>query len=177
MARKHISKEEMAKQVAWFKELEPSSQAFLDTVIPGYQRLVYNVIGRGVTEDESLKVAITDVQDFNMTLNCVSPGNGAALHSHTTSEVFMPLTGRWSIFWGDNGENELILGPWDTISLPTEVMRGFRNVGNEDAYLLGILGGTDAGRVTWAPQVIEQARKNGAQLNEDGSPIRADQPK
>ncbi len=172
MARVHISKEEMAKRVARFNELEPSSKAFLDSLIPGHERRTYNVIGRGVTEDASLKAAITDVQDFNITLNQVPPAKGAALHSHTTAEVFIPLTGQWAIYWGDNGENEFILEPWDTISLPPGVMRGFRNVGNEEAYLLGILGGTDAGRVTWAPAVIERARETGARLDEEGNLIR-----
>ena len=31
---------------------------------------------------------------------------GAALHSHSTVEVFIPLSGTWSIYWGDEGEQE-----------------------------------------------------------------------
>ena len=38
----------------------------------------------------------------------------------------MPLTGSWSVQWGDQGENELVLGQWDVISIPINVMRGFR---------------------------------------------------
>ena len=45
--------------------------------------------------------------------------------------------------------------------MPPGVMRGFRNVGQDEAYLMAILGGTDAGRVSWAPQVLEQARQTG----------------
>ena len=45
------------------------------------------------------------------------------------------------------------------------VQRGFRHVGREEAYLMGILGGTDAGRVSWTPQVLEQARQTGLQLD------------
>lgn len=171
MASVRISKEEMLKRVARFKELQPSRQAFVDSLIPGHERAIFNVIGRGVTEDASLNSAITDAQDFNLTLVQAAPRKGAALHSHTTVEVFISLSGEWAIYWGDNGEEEIILGPWDTISVPPGVMRGFRNVSNEEAYLMAILGGTDAGRVSWAPKVLEKARQTGLQLDEQGNLI------
>ena len=169
MASVQISKGEMLKRVARFKELRPSRQAFVDSLIPGHERAIFNVIGRGVTEDAYLNPAITDARDFNLTLVQAAPTKGAALHSHTTVEVFIPLSGEWAIYWGDNGENEIVLGSWDTISVPPGVMRGFRNVGNEDAYLMAILGGTDAGRVSWAPQVLERAKQTGLQLDEQGN--------
>lgn len=169
MASVQISKEQMLKRVARFSALQPSRQAFADNRIPGHERVIFNVIGRGVTEDASLQPAIIDVQGFNLTFVRVAPGKGAALHSHPTVEVFTPLCGEWSIYWGERGEEEIILGPWDTISVPPGVMRGFRNVGQEEAYLMAILGGTDAGRVSWAPQVLEQARQTGLQLDAQGN--------
>ena len=173
MKGKQMSRAEMLKRVARFKELKSSSRAFVDTLIPGHEREIYNVIGRGVTEDAALKSAITDVENFNMTLVKASPGKGAALHFHPTVEVFMPLSGKWAVYWGDNGEEEVVLERWDVISVPPGVMRGFRNAGTEDGYLLAILGGTDAGRVTWAQQVIEQAKKTGLALDEHGNLVRA----
>ena len=101
-----------------------------------------------------------------------APGKRAALHSHTTVEVFIPLSGEWAITWGDKGENEIVLGPWDTISIPPGVMRGFRNVSKEEAYLLALVGGQDAGRVTWPPEVLEQARHTGLALDQQGTLIR-----
>jgi len=56
-----ISVEEMERtRVARFNRLTPTSRGFVDTAIPGYERLIYNVIGRGVTEDSTLRPAITD---------------------------------------------------------------------------------------------------------------------
>jgi quercetin dioxygenase-like cupin family protein len=168
-----VSKEEMLKRVARFKQLRPSEQAFVDSKIPGHERLIYNVIGAGVTEDPSLKPAIADARDFNLTYVKAEPGKGAALHSHTTVEVFTPLSGRWAIIWGDHGEDELILEAWDTISVPPGIMRGFRNAGTEDAHLMAILGGTDAGRVSWQPEVLEKAKQTGLKLDAQGNVIRA----
>jgi quercetin dioxygenase-like cupin family protein len=171
--RKQISVEEMERtRVARFKELTPTKRGFIDTAIPGYERLIYNVIGRGVTEDSNLNPAITDARDFNMTLVKKAPGNRVGLHDHPTVEVFMPLTGRWGVYWGDDGENEVMLEQWDVISVPPGVMRGFRNVGTEDSFLLAILGGSDAGHVTWSPKVIEAAREHGAQLDAKGNLVR-----
>ena len=173
MATRIVSMEEMLDRTAKFGELQPSKMAFLDTKIPGHERDIYNVIGGGVTEDASLKPAITAVQDFNVTYVGAGPGKGAALHSHTTVEVFISMSGRWSVFWGDDGENEVTLEPWDVVSVPTEVMRGFRNVGDEHGYLMAILGGTDAGRVAWAQRVLDQATETGLSLDVDGNVVEA----
>ena len=168
MTNSKVSKQEMLERVARFSTLKSSAQAFVDSKIPSHERDIYNVIGRGVTEDTHLNPAITAVQDFNVTYVGASPGKGAALHSHSTVEVFIPLSGKWSIYWGDEGEDEVILDAWDTVSVPPGVMRGFKNVGDEDAHLMAILGGTDAGHVAWAPKVLEQAGQTGLKLDAQG---------
>lgn len=164
-----VGMDEMLKRVARFKDLRPSRRAFVDSLIPGHEREIFNVIGRGVTEDTTLNPAITDARDFNLTLVHAEPGKGAALHAHPTVEVFMALSGRWSVFWGDRGEQEIVLDRWDTISVPPGVMRGFRNAGSEPGYLMAVLGGTDAGHVSWAPQVLEQAKGTGLALDAAGN--------
>jgi quercetin dioxygenase-like cupin family protein len=164
-----MSKAAMLARVARFKELKPSTKAFVDTLIPGHEREIFNVIGRGVTEDTSLNPAITDARDFNVTMVRAQPGKGAALHAHPTVEVFISLKSRFGVYWGDRGEEEIVLEPWDTISVPPGVMRGFRNVGAEEGYLLAILGGTDAGHVAWAAQVLDAAKQTGLALDAQGN--------
>jgi uncharacterized RmlC-like cupin family protein len=169
MGSVQISKSEMLKRVARFKELQPSKKAFVDSLLPGHEREIFNVIGRGVTEDTSLSPAITDARDFNVTLVRAEPGKGAALHAHPTVEVFIPLKSRFGVYWGDRGEEEVVLELWDTISVPPGVMRGFRNAGAEEGYLLAILGGSDAGQVAWAPQILESAKQTGLALDREGN--------
>lgn len=81
------------------------------------------------------------------------------------------MSGRWSIFWGDEGEESVELGPHDVISVPPGVMRGFRNIGDSHAHLMAILGGSSSGKVAWAPKVLEQARKSGLELDADGNVV------
>jgi mannose-6-phosphate isomerase-like protein (cupin superfamily) len=160
--------DQMRARTARFDKLRPSAEAFVDTRIPEHERDIYNVIGRGVTEDSSLAPAITAVEGFNVTYIGADPGKGAALHSHSTVEVFVALTGRWVVYWGEDGDGETELNTLDMISVPVGVMRGFRNVGNEHAYLMAILGGGDAGRVDWAKSVLSRAKETGLELDADG---------
>ena len=159
---------EMEQRVARFKSLTPHPVTFLDQALPEHKRDVFNLIGRGVSEEKGAAAEITDVRDFNVQMSRAKPGQGAGLHSHQTIETFMPLNGRWAILWGERGENEIILEQFDLISVPPGVMRGFRNVGSEEAYLFTVLGGTDPGRVTWSPALIAAARAKGWELGPDG---------
>lgn len=138
--------EEMASRVARFHDLKPIDYAsFIKNYTPdGTQG--YALIGRaGRTQP-----AISGEHGFTMAVNKVSPGKGAPLHSHPKPEVFVVLSGQCSFFWGDQGENEATLGPWDTISFPANTREGFRNVGEEEAVLLVVLTGSEIGEVTFA---------------------------
>ena len=173
MPHREVSREVMLSRTARFKGLKPSAVAFVDTKLPGHERDIFNIIGAGVTEDADLKPAISAVDGFNVTYSGAEPGKGAALHSHQTVEVFIPMTGTWSVYWGDDGENEVILEPWDVVSVPVGVMRGFKNVGTEHALLMAIIGGTDAGKVDWAESVLERAAQTGLGLDKAGNLVDA----
>ncbi len=169
MANKQVTRDEMLSRTARFKGLRASKQAFVDTRLPEHARDIFNVIGAGVTEDPDLAPAITDAQDFNVTYVGAEPGKGAALHSHTTVEVFIAMSGRWAVYWGDDGGCEIELDAWDVVSVPVGVMRGFRNIGDGHAYLMAILGGTSAGKVDWAETVLARAAGTGLALDAEGN--------
>jgi len=164
-----VTPESMESRTARFKNLSYSAQGYLDTRIPVHARNTYNVIGRGVTEDPKLSPAISEAQDFNLTYIGADSGKGAALHDHPTVEVFIAMTGKWAIIWGDEGEFETIIEQFDVVSVPPGVMRGFRNESNEHGFIMAILGGSDPGSVSWAGSVIREAEKTGLRLNEDGT--------
>jgi len=66
---------------------------------------------------------ITDVQDFHVNFIRAKPGRGAASHTHPTVEVFIPMSGRWAVYWGDDDEEKVLLEQWDVISVPPGVLR------------------------------------------------------
>ena len=71
------------------------------------------------------------------------PGQGPALHTHCeTHEIFICMTGRYEIIWGDKGEHSVFLDPCDTCAVPPGVFRRFRNASDvEDAKLLVMVQG------------------------------------
>lgn len=159
---------EMEANVARFAAQKSSSKAFLDTRIPGHEREIFGIIGGGVQEDPSMNPPLA-AQDFHLAMIRAEPGKGAALHSHLTQEVFVPLSGSWAIFWGPEGDKEVILEPYDVISVPIHVMRGFRNVSDQSAMMLAVVGGHDPGRVGWPESLKEMARGAGLEIDEDGN--------
>jgi len=169
MTDKHVTMDEMTARTARFEQLSASKQAFVDTRIPEHERVIFNVIGAGVTEDPDLAPAIASAEGFNVTYVGADPGKGAALHSHPTVEVFIPMSGRWAVYWGDDGEQQIELGPWDVVSVPVGVLRGFRNIGDSHAHLMAIIGGTDSGKVGWAQSVLDRARETGLELDKAGA--------
>jgi quercetin dioxygenase-like cupin family protein len=172
MAKLEISTNKMeSERVARFSDTEPNPMMFVDTRIPEHERELFSIIGPGVSEDPKTRPSIIDNHGFNVAYVGAEPGCGAALHNHVTVEVFIPFSGNWVIYWGDEGENEIKLGPLDCISVPPGVMRGFRNDGAEHAYMVAVVGGDDNGKVEWAQSVLDKASKTGMRLDSDGNLI------
>ena len=69
---------------------------------------------------------IRDV-DFTLHIAECPPGQGPGLHAHhATTETFFCLDGRFRVSYGDHGEDETVLEPWDTVSVPPGVVRDRR---------------------------------------------------
>jgi mannose-6-phosphate isomerase-like protein (cupin superfamily) len=147
---------EMEARVARFNALEPTDD-YVDAAIPGCERSTYRVLG-------SPGAAPLAAAGFHLNIVRCDPGKSAPLHNHLTEEVFVALTGRWQIFWGPHGDRCLVLEAWDTVSVPPGVSRGFRNIGPEPAYLMGMASGDDPGHINWPVQVRQAALAVGVTL-------------
>jgi quercetin dioxygenase-like cupin family protein len=150
--------------VVRFADVQGKSNLFLDSVIPGFTRTVWMMIGPNEGWDNPDEAPALLAEDFTVGIIGCAPGCGAALHTHETVEVFMPLSCTWTIFTEERPEGEIVVEPWDFVSVSPGIMRGFRNVGETDAHLLAVTGGTDGGNLTWAPQVRAEAQARSAVL-------------
>jgi len=158
-------------RIVRFGELIPCKTAFIDAHTPGSDRKEnFTIIGGGVSESSDQHVHINDTPGFNIGAAGQPPLCVNSLHTHSTAEVFFVLKGRWRFFWGRSGDaGEVTLTEGDLINIPTHLFRGFENIGSDYGMIMAVLGGDDAGGgVVWAPQVIEQARKHGLVLGENG---------
>tara|TARA_B100000674_G_scaffold158511_1_gene126537 strand:- start:381 stop:1325 length:945 start_codon:yes stop_codon:yes gene_type:complete len=162
----------MNNRFAKFEDLVPSTLPFVEGKLDGHkERKNYSIVGPGVAEDSKQFVKIAMPHSFNLGAVSAMPKNGSGLHSHTTAEVFIIYSGRWKFYWGAEGKNETILGAGEIISMPTNMFRGFENVGEEEGLIFVVLGGDDPGIITWVPSVLEEAKKTGMALLNDNSLI------
>ena len=166
-----MTAQEMESHIVRYDDLKPCKTAFIDAHTPGSdQKDNFTIIGPGVSESPDQHVHISETPGFNIGAAGQPPKCINSLHSHTTAEVFFVLEGRWRFFWGRWGTaGEVIVEEGDIFNVPTGMFRAFENIGNDYGMLMAILGGDDAGGgVTWAPQVIEEAKKYGLILGENG---------
>ncbi|MEM7302909.1 MAG: cupin domain-containing protein [Pseudomonadota bacterium] len=166
-----MTPQEMDARIVRYGELQPCKTAFIDAHTPGSdQKENFTIIGGGVSESPDQHVHINDTPGFNIGAAGQPPKCRNSLHSHTTAEVFYVLKGRWRFFWGRWGDaGEVTLEEGDIFNIPTGIFRGFENIGTDYGMIMAILGGDDAGGgVTWAPQVIEDAKDHGLVLGENG---------
>jgi len=160
-----------ADRLVRYEDLVPCLNAFIDTRTPGSEKKEnFTVIGPGVSENPDQHVHIGIPHGFNIGGARQPPGCLNSQHSHLTSEVFLVHSGTWAFRSGARAtDGEIILREGDVISLPTNIFRGFENIGEDTGYLFAILGGDDPGRVLWAPDVFGLAEEYGLILLEDGS--------
>jgi quercetin dioxygenase-like cupin family protein len=161
--------------VARASQVRAMDVAFLDQRIPTYERDIINMVGMGVTENAALKPNVKEgAQGFSVTYVRAKSGKGAALHRHATEEVFIPVKGRWQVFWLEGEEERALdLDEGDVVNVPIGIYRGFRSLTDSpDALLMAIVGGPDAGKVDWHPSVIEQARNTGLSVDDDGNLVK-----
>ena len=157
-----ISRAEMDARVWRFRSLTPSPRAFLDCTLPGHVRTLYSALGPGADDEQLEGTAVEDAENYFIDFVKAGPGNGAALHSHGSEETFVALTGRWEVYWGDDGGESVVLEPFDGIVVPGGVLRGFRNVGEGESVLLTVLGARDTGACVWGKDLRERFAEAGA---------------
>ncbi len=162
--------EAMAARVVRYADLRPCYNAFIDTRSPGSEaKENFTIIGPGVSENPEQYVHIAEPHGFNIGGARQPPGCVNSQHSHDTAEVFVVHSGHWRFDLGEHGDDaQVVLNPGDVISLPTQMFRGFTNVGDDVGYLFAVLGGDDPGRVLWAPDVFDMAANYGLVLLENG---------
>lgn len=128
------------RQVARFVDRVGDWDAFADARVEGYRRAQHRFIGFGASGKADGNYI--PAEHFTLSIMFVPPGQGNAPHTHEVEEVFFILRGKVKVFFEDGagGRVETVLGPWDCVSCPANVIHGYENVGLEPAYLQVMLG-------------------------------------
>jgi quercetin dioxygenase-like cupin family protein len=180
-----VSPEEMEERIFRFEDIDGKGSPigvplmFIDSILPGHLRMNYAVVGDTASEDPDHQPILGQPHKFQIGMFMCPPGNGPAWHTHDYIELFMPLSGRFRFFYGNDpdgeAEGETVIGPWDMISLPPGLWRGFENVGEKDAWCFAVLEQHEAyaGRDPYWPEwLIEQARDRGLEVDDKGKMVK-----
>jgi len=168
-----MTRDEMLARTARFKEMKTAPKVFLDMAVPKFDRDLYNVIGPAGANDPGTEPKIPS-DGFNVAYVRAEPGKGTGPHTHPVTEAFIPVTGRWAVYWGEGAEEQRIeLDPMDCCSVPPGVVRGFTNVSKEPAMLIAIVGGTGREGVDWTKGLLDAAAAQGWQLDGMGRVVRS----
>lgn len=169
-----ITPAEMEQRLVRFKSLTPRSQVLQTrSGVPAEVNEFFSAdrnytlmapkMGENSTITSTAAIEGGDAGDaISVSLAFCAPGSGPQLHAHmNTVEAFFCLKSRFAISWGDEGENEVVLEPYDFLPVPKGVMRTFINVGDEEGALLVIIQGNNGEfrDVTHPPRVARMVRE------------------
>ena len=131
----------LKRQVARFIDRKPDWDAFADARVDGYRRAQHRFIGAGGSGKHG-NTDFISAGAFTLSIMFVPPGQGNAAHTHEVEEIFFILEGKVKVFFEDGAGQrvETVLGAWDCVSCPANVIHGYENVGLEPAYLQVMLG-------------------------------------
>jgi uncharacterized RmlC-like cupin family protein len=148
---RQMTPEEMESRIARFAGLQPQATYYdKDAGIPAaaYEtvaaRKLFTLMAPSTKAGPmSARPAIVSDDKLSVIIAECPPGNKPMLHAHFfTVEHFMCLSGRFRIRWGDHGEHETFLEPYDMIAVPPAVCRDFTNVSDRTAHLLVLITGS-----------------------------------
>ena len=150
MKTRQITPAEMEKCIARFNDMEPQSSSYADDGgIPreAYETMTAKTLFLMMSPEKqggpmAQKPAIVTEDKMSVIIAECPPGDRPVLHAHhQTKETFFCLDGRFRIRWGDRGEDEIVLEPFDMIAVPPGVVRDFTNVSDDVAHLLVFITG------------------------------------
>ncbi len=185
MEHPKYTNEDMMKRVIRFADVrkKPIPVMFIDSPLEGHQRLNYALIGDTASENPDYEPELDAPHTFQIGMHYAEPGNGPAYHTHDYVEMFVPLKGKWTFYWGNDAdaepEGQVEIGPWDCISLPAGLWRRFEVSASEaeGGVILGVLDqhevyeGKDP---YWAKSVEDAAKEIGFYADEKGQMVKPD---
>lgn len=184
MAGGETAGDAMAGRIVRFAEVQRRGipLMFIDSILPGHRRMNYALIGDTASENPEFDPIVTAPHGFQIGMVKARPGNGPAYHTHAYVESFLILSGRWRFYWGADpdparADGEALVGPWDYVTLPPALYRGFEVAADEteEAWLFAVLEEHSVFQSKdpiWSPQVVGQAAEYGFDADDTGKMIK-----
>ena len=161
--------EEMARRIVRFDDLRWSSAALLDSGLAGHGGQLAPAIGAGMTEDRDAQPPITDPHGFMLEYARIPVGGSIGAYRVQPKQVLIVREGVLEIELGDGSNATSVRAePWSTFSVPENVWRRFRSVGETDALFTLTTAGDARPTIEWSQEIAAAALAAGMGRDPNG---------
>ena len=164
---------QMARRVVRFSALDWSSQALLDSALPGCGAELAPVIGLGLTQDRNHEAPVSNAHGFSLEWLRIPPGGRVSRHALQEKQVLIVYRG--SVGIDVQGIDGMVRSTasgspdgWDSFAMPANCWRSLHNTGDHAAVVLLMTPGDHRKTITWAPEVLQAAAAQGLAVDANG---------
>lgn len=163
------SESDMARRMVRFADLRWSSAALLDHVIEGHRSELAPVIGFGLTEDRDAVAPIMNAHGFSLSWLRIPPRNEVGPFRTAEKQVVIVKEGAVEITLGNGPTATMAIAePWSTFSIPGNVWRTLRSIGDDEALMTVTTQGDGRPAIEWSPGIVEKAAAAGVARDPNG---------
>lgn len=166
---RRYSVEEMRQRVVTQEERDWSSDALLDSCLPGHASQLAPVIGYGLSQDRNHQPRITNPHGFSIEWLKLAPGQSVSRFRIGEKQVMITYSGGIDVTMNEPGKEETVRAEaWDTVSVPADVWRTISNVSDAETEVVLITAGDGRKVPEWAPDVLREIEARGRTTDKSG---------
>jgi quercetin dioxygenase-like cupin family protein len=159
---------EMRERLATPADLVWNDEPFLDSTVSGGGAELALVIGYGLTEDRFQRPLLTDPHGLSLAWLRGGRGQGVGTHRIKDAQVLIVKSGRLKVTLNRENPVSVELGPYDTLSVPTDAWRAFGCVGEEPTQVVVLTQGDGRVYLEWDAPIVAEARAKDVALDPNG---------
>jgi len=130
-----LPREEVMKNVVRYEDLQLDPNSFIDKET-GKPLPIKYVIS---PDNKAGPAGITEPHKFHMCFIESKVGNSPVTHFHSYREIFMPIRGRYAIYFNEDSSERVELGPLDCFSVPPGLWRRVEQIPDGDNKMNGMV--------------------------------------
>lgn len=160
------SEQQMAQRIVRFAQLEWSSEALLDSPLPGHQAEMAPVIGLGMHQGRAVFPPVANAHGMSIEWLRIPPGGQVGRHRLMQKQAIVLKAGHIALqIEASDGQFEQQMQgastSWDSFAIPGGHWRAIRNLGLVEAVMLVLTSGDEKKNIEWSPQICEEAAAMG----------------
>jgi quercetin dioxygenase-like cupin family protein len=154
--------EQMGQRRVRFADLQWSSDALLDSKLPGCGGAIAPVIGLGMSQDRNHLAPVLNAHGFSVEWLRLPSGGSVSRHSLADKQVLVVYQGQVALALDGSDAPVTIAaqgGPqgWDTYAMPADTWRSYHNTGDTPAVVLIMTPGDHRKNLVWDAAVVQAA--------------------